>query len=511
MKIESAESRPPLETFWVALFIGGAMAAAACYSWYSTRFIPAIHDEASYLFQAQTFLMGRIVNPVHPEHLFFDQYHIINEGVYASKYFPGFALTLMPFLLIHQAFMNPIFFYGLELFLLFVIGKTLYGTRTAWFGMILTAISPQIFFQNCFLLTHLSECCFLLLCFLGVLLSERENKTGWLVLASSAWGFAFLIRPLTAVGFAFPLFIFWVIKAAKGKIEQPIQKFLWTLIPVFITLAIYFFYNKAVTGQFLKTPFDYYAEIHAPYHRYGFNQWTKYAAEASGPRVDKYFNEYYHNHTWTIGLEFLGLRLAVFIQYLFGSTALGFLGLAAWFTALRKKETAASLIFWIFLSLQLIHIPHFYPGILTFGSNYLYEVSGLVILACVNSFLILMHHPRIVKLRGLIGFVLIAACVISSVNLEKSLSLDLLSLRSMKVWLAKQIAIRHMDQAVIFVRYPAERNINLDVIENVPGLNSRIVFAHDRGEENARLKSYFPNDDFYLWKVETAELEKLSF
>ena len=59
---------------------------------------PAYHDEYSYLFQAETFLAGRTAFPSQGPPGLFDQMHVLNDdGVYASRYFPGPGLFLAPF------------------------------------------------------------------------------------------------------------------------------------------------------------------------------------------------------------------------------------------------------------------------------------------------------------------------------------------------------------------------------------------------------------------------------
>src|SRR5207342_1934219 len=58
---------------------------------------PAYHDEYSYLFQARTFLAGRVSFPSHEAARLFDQMHVLNEGQFASRYFPGTGLWMAPF------------------------------------------------------------------------------------------------------------------------------------------------------------------------------------------------------------------------------------------------------------------------------------------------------------------------------------------------------------------------------------------------------------------------------
>src|SRR5579872_3302884 len=55
---------------------------------------PAIADELSNLFGADTFLHGRLANPVHPMWRFFETAHVLVHPTYSTKYFPGQALVL---------------------------------------------------------------------------------------------------------------------------------------------------------------------------------------------------------------------------------------------------------------------------------------------------------------------------------------------------------------------------------------------------------------------------------
>jgi hypothetical protein len=66
---------------------------------------PDIHDEYSYLFQAKTFLAGRLSFPSSPRMPeLFDQMHVLNEGRFASRYFPGVGLWLAPFVALEHPY-----------------------------------------------------------------------------------------------------------------------------------------------------------------------------------------------------------------------------------------------------------------------------------------------------------------------------------------------------------------------------------------------------------------------
>ena len=51
--------------------------------------VPAIHDEFSYLLQADTFLHARLTNPSHPMSLFLDTFHVLVHPTYQSIYPPA--------------------------------------------------------------------------------------------------------------------------------------------------------------------------------------------------------------------------------------------------------------------------------------------------------------------------------------------------------------------------------------------------------------------------------------
>ena len=142
-------------------------------------------------------------------------------------------------------------------------------------------------------------------------------------------------------------------------------------------LALMFFYNRAITGDGLLSPYQLYNDTYTPRHVYGFNNVTR-GERRVGPRVIgnlrslgrepdtapgtlKRTKNGWNPARWTLGPIPLAMAAVVFLIAVL------------WRTELRWKLIAASVV-----SLHVVHVPYWFVGIM--GWHYVFETAPLLLL-----------------------------------------------------------------------------------------------------------------------------------
>jgi len=336
---------------------------------------PAYHDEYSYLFQAQTFLAGRVSYPSHVAPRLFDQMHVLNEGQFASRYFPGAGLWMAPFVAAGHPYWGHWLAGAICAVLTFWITRELAGDAVGLIAGLLTAVSPGMALFSNLLLAHHPTLVGLGIFLLGFFRMIRFSSWRWALVSGSGLAFAMICRPMTAAGVALPLGIWFLARALNSMLARraggghrfsancsPRMGSLATALalPIAITLAGLFFYDKAVTGNGWLTPYSVYTTLHTPSHVYGFNN-VERGRQYQGPRVIENYDKWAENLTPALALENAGTRWAASWKWTLGLLPQS-LALCAGFVLWRRLPTGTWLVLAAILSLHAVHIPYWFVG-----------------------------------------------------------------------------------------------------------------------------------------------------
>ncbi|WP_437187402.1 ArnT family glycosyltransferase [Planctomicrobium sp. SH668] len=352
---------------------------------------PAYHDEYSYLFQAATYLTGHWAVPSHPTHPeWFDQMHVLNEGNFASRYFPGTGIWLAPFVAVGNPWLGHEIAQAICAMMLFWIGREISTNGMGLLAGIIFATSPGMTLFSTILVAHHPTLVGLLLFVWAFLRWQRKGENWTLLIAGAGLAYAMLCRPLTAAGFAFPFGVFFAIWWFSGwgrtpnADEAPSKHSFWerTLAalclggPLLIGFAILGVSNKAITGEAFTSPYQLYNEIYTPSHIYGFDNVVR-GKQLPGTKVLTNYDSWAENLTLSLAVRNEWTRIEASLRWTLGIVPLLLAGIVCLLTP-RLGDSRWSLLWYSILCLHVIYIPYWFSGIM--GWHYVLETAPLWIL-----------------------------------------------------------------------------------------------------------------------------------
>ena len=231
-----------------------------------------IHDEHSYMIQAEMLARGRLWSAAYPPDIspFFDTFHFIVDRVYASIYFPGAALSMVPAVWLGLPYWtSPLVCGAAAAAVFFLIMWEMFGSLRALIA-VLMLVSLQYFRWMSFML--MSETAFLLAVMILIwawLRWRRRKNIGWAILIGAAAGWAAITRPLDAICFAAPVAIamLYELRGRPMAIGKTAAAVALAALPFATTQIIQ---NIGVTGKWTQTPMQYYVAQSYPAPLMGF-------------------------------------------------------------------------------------------------------------------------------------------------------------------------------------------------------------------------------------------------
>ena len=497
---------------------------------------PDIHDEYSYLFQARTFLAGRLSFPSSarmPE--LFDQMHVLNEGRFASRYFPGVGLWLAPFVAMGHPYWGEWLAFAMSAFFIFWAARELAGNGVGLLAGMLTALSPGIGLFSNLLLSHgptMAGLSFFLYFFLRLMRTGRLLDALW---AGCGLSFAMLCRPLTAAGFALPFGLWiawWLFRPTMSGPTVPsppvpnptvpgqrLRALGGLALPLLLGFGVLFVYNRAVTGNGFISPYEVYTNIYTPRHVYGFNNVVR-GERKLGPKVLENYDLWAENLTPKLAAKNVEKRVAASAKWTLGPVPLAmgvivFVLAALWQVDWRWRLVAASV-----LSLHAVYIPYWLSGIMDW--HYVFETGPLLLMIFAATSQLLVNYWKESKrvLMPAWWAALVASAVVTNwVPFDPfwlsrvDYGVQELSFARVKYEKVQRLIDRFVTKrpALLLIEPdPADRHI--DYVVNDPGLTAPVIRGRFQPKKTdlALVKAAFPDRTLYLYRVQAGEVVQLS-
>lgn len=489
-------------------------------------FPPAYHDEFSYLIQAKTFLAGRLSYPSKPQlPELFDQMHVVNEGRFASRYFPGVGAWIAPFLALGHPYWAQWLGGALAAFFTFWAGRELAGNRVGFFAGLLTALAPGLALFDNLLLSHAPTIAALTLFLFAFL---RFMRTGGAVAACWAGcglSFAMLCRPMTAAGFGLPFGVWMLARLARGvgtsageEQRRLLRGTLFLSLPLVAGFALLFLYNRAITGNGFLSPYQLYTDTYTPRHVYGFNNVVR-GQQHVGPKVIDNYDRWAKNldpqlafaneverlqasARWTLGLVPLALAAVIFLIA------------ACWTVELRWKLVAASVV-----SLHAVHVPYWFVGIM--GWHYVFESIPLLLLLFAITTRELFAHWRTtgqLVMRAWWSLLVASAVLTNWVAFEPFWTttqieggIEEVAFSRLKYEAFRRVMDRALHKPALLLIKGDPADPSIDYVYNDPTLDAPILRARYRPDTDlAKVRAAFPDRTIYLFDVKTSDLRNVT-
>ncbi|HEV7298892.1 MAG TPA: glycosyltransferase family 39 protein [Tepidisphaeraceae bacterium] len=261
---------------------------------------PVFADDFSYILQTRMLAGGRFWMPQHELADFFESMHILVKPVYTSIYFPGAAMMFVPGVWLGWApWIIPLLAAAAIVGLVYRIVAELLSDFD---GLLAALLMVSLMWLRICSTMVASRIPVMLLGLAATWAWLRWRNAGegrwrWTLLIGALCGWGAITRPLDALIFALPIGLAMVVNVCHGRLARPcltsgsktradeppvapqrgtkMRSLARTLALLIIGgapfLLLQGFINHNVTGQFLRPPFNLYADRDYPQTSYGLH------------------------------------------------------------------------------------------------------------------------------------------------------------------------------------------------------------------------------------------------
>lgn len=500
--------RSSLGLFTFGAGLGVSVAAAAGWEgWIKLDLPPNYHDEYAYLFQAWTYLDGRFGYPVDELTPAFEQVHVLRSGVFASRYFPGTAIWMLPFVAAGKPILSMWVAHGIATGFFALVAARFHRTA-GWLTALLVGTAPgMIAFSDALLSTMPTMAAVGV--FLWAWTGSFERRGAFLpIVAGLAIGFAFITRPLSAVGIGFP-FAMYSLWCCRQPREVSVRLKVCAMIAGFglVSLALPTS-NFGTLGNPLETPYSRYTKTVTPSHVYGFYNVERGQIHRTSDAFLPY-DAWATNLTPSNALPTLGARIDDALRDGVGGRLFAALFLIASLALLPWSDDRSLLIWLSVVGLALAYTPYWFVGVLGYG--YIAEALPLLLL------LISLAAVRMATICTAGGWPAVAAMWPALVVLRALTNVGDVAPANFTPGSDSQFARREKKQVVdhenralqqergpilVLVLADPQTAVHSTLVNNHPRLAAPVVRAWGKPEYVDRLLARYPDRAVYVLEYE---------
>ena len=430
---------------------------------------PNSGDEYCYLYQAKTFLEGRLWNAPHKLQHFFDFFHIWKkEGKLVSIFPPGWPLVLSLFMLLRFPLwlINPLLG-TISLAVIYLLGKKLYNERVACLTVITTAVSSFFLFNSASYFSHTLCSLLVLSCvffYIRFLVQKRPVDAS---LSGIFFGAAFITRPGTTLLFVLPAAIYFFYRRTKDY-----KKYIYVIFGIIPFFCFFLYYNFKITGNPLLPPLFW---IRA--HKYN-SLWLPFNLYTSRKITFQRLVDFVR---WTPPF-ILPIYFVIYLRSAFQ----------------RKKTDFTGLIFLTFMIGVFFYRDQ---GGNQYGPRYYYEALPFLVLFVVSA--IFSGKPysqqkyweQVIFRMFMLSIVISFPVTLLHLGTEKKVILERRNLY-------RKVEEKRIKNAIIFLKTGTGKQRYMwpgDLVRNDFKFQNDVLYVHDLKEKNKELMDYYKDRDFYLY------------
>lgn len=466
-----------------APWIAGVAASLCVYvAWGSLSPWPIMHDEWAYWLQAGQYAALRWSVPPPPVPEFFEQLYVLVTPVFASKYWPGHAITIAPGFALGVPALVPLLLTGLAGALVFASARRVAGQNVAALTFVLwVSTFGNLRFRASYF-SELTTSTVWLAAWYALLRWRETRRPAWMAVLAVCTGWGAVTRPATMFVFAIPVGIVVIGDAWRYRLWRHLV--LGVLCGT-VVLGVLPLWSARTTGDWRTTPLALYTRQYLPFDVPGYVVNDAPPERALPPEMERVRGflreiktEQVTAPAWLtfaaragfmLRDAFAGWRLPLALAFAFGLATCGRIGWFAVGSAVLLVVAYASQAHtrdWTVYYLEAFPAVAFVSAL---------GVRAFLRIAKVG------WRPRWLAPIAIVAVVAVAADTASARSILGRVASHTVEFRGGVASLPKS-------PNVVFVRYAPQRNMHISLVTNEGVLdNARSWIVHDRGADDIRL------------------------